>query len=118
MSPVPVSCVNAVTAPANTQPIAQNAAVSRARYLPAPKESKHIPTAAQSFTRPLRRNPSSGSTAAKASCRNQPPPEKLLPAQPRAACKKPRINRRVERKKRFCTKPHAPLPFPLVLDKV
>ena len=29
-----------------------------------------------------------------------------------------RINRRVERKKRFCTKPHAPLPFPLVLDKV
>ena len=66
MSPVPVSCVNAVTAPANTQPIAQNAAVSRARYLPAPKESKHIPTAAQSFTRPLRRNPSSGSTAATA----------------------------------------------------
>ena len=56
--------------------------------------------------------------AAEASCRNQPPPEKLLPAQPRAACKKPRINRRVERKKRFCTKPHAPLPFPLVLDKV
>ena len=68
--------------------------------------------------RDLERDIAAAVHAAEASCRNQPPPEKLLPAQPRAACKKPRINRRVERKKRFCTKPHAPLPFPLVLDKV
>ena len=56
--------------------------------------------------------------AAKQPCQNHPPPTKLFAAKPRAARKKPRVDRRVQSQHRLPANPHPAPPNPFAMDKV